>query len=75
MKVARVETFHLGRSLWAELWERENRHYWLANVLVRYDVMAQSFQRKIEQVRAAHAQFEREGTLPAPEQLGFFWKP
>ena len=23
MKVARVETFHLGRSLWAELWERE----------------------------------------------------
>src|SRR5207249_2393321 len=23
VKVARVETFHLGRSLWAELWERE----------------------------------------------------
>ena len=63
------------RNMYAELWERENRPYWLANVLVRYDVMAQSLQRKIEQVRAAHAQFEREGTLPAPEQLGFFWKP
>ncbi len=23
MRVARVETFHLGKSLWAELWERE----------------------------------------------------
>ena len=23
MRVAQLETFHLGRSLWAELWERE----------------------------------------------------
>jgi hypothetical protein len=23
MRITELETFHLGRSLWAELWERE----------------------------------------------------
>jgi hypothetical protein len=63
------------RNLYAQLWARENRPYWLTNVLVRYDVLAQSFQKKIEQVRAADAQLNRDGTLPAPEELGFYWKP
>jgi hexosaminidase len=63
------------RGLYSGLWNRENRPYWLPNVLVRYDVLGQLFQRKIEQVRAAQARFNREGTLPAPEQLGFYWRP
>jgi hexosaminidase len=63
------------RALYPGLWNRENRPYWLPNVLVRYDLLAQTFQKKIEQVRAVEARFNREGILPPPDQLGFYWRP
>ena len=63
------------RAAYAELWGKENRPYWLGNVLVRYDLLASRFQTKIESVRAAQHLYCEQGTLPPPEALGFFAKP
>ncbi len=63
------------RAAYAELWNKENRSYWLGNVLVRYDLLASQFQAKIEAVRAARDLYREQGTLPPPESLGFLAKP
>ncbi len=62
------------RKMYAEGWARENRPYWLDNVLIRYDNLASEVQAKIIVVQAAEHQFEITKSLPAPEQLGFFLK-
>ena len=61
--------------MYEKAWLAENRPYWLNNVLVRYDNLASLYQRKIEQVSEAHAQYRDLKTLPSPESLGFFLKP
>ncbi len=63
------------RAAYAELWSKENRSYWLGNVLVRYDLLAGRFQAKIEAVRDARDLYREQGTLPPPESLGFLAKP
>jgi hypothetical protein len=62
------------RRPYAQAWARENRPYWLENVLVRYDNLASEVQAKIAAVQAAQRQYWSSKTLPAPEQLGFFLK-
>lgn len=62
------------RKSYAEGWARENRPYWLENVLVRYDNLAAELQSKIVAVEAAQRQYWNTKTLPAPEKLGFFVK-
>jgi hexosaminidase len=62
------------RKLYREGWGRENRPYWLDNVLVRYDNLASEIQAKIVVVQAAQRQYWTTRTLPAPEPLGFFLK-
>jgi hypothetical protein len=59
------------RALYAELWLKENRPYWLGNVLVRYDTLAGLFQSKINAVQMAVAQYREQSTLPTPQQMGF----
>ena len=56
-------------------WGRENRPYWLDNVLVRYDNLALQVQAKIIAVMEAQRQYWTTKTLPPPETLGFFLKP
>jgi len=60
------------RSLYADAWSHENRPYWLPNVLVRYDAMAERFQSEIWAVRRAHLLYNTGSPLPPPEQLGFY---
>jgi hexosaminidase len=60
------------RRMYAAGWARENRPYWLDNVLVRYDNLALEVQAKIVAVQAAQRQYWTTKTLPPPEQLGFF---
>ena len=62
------------REMYAGGWARENRPYWLDNVLVRYDSLASEVQAKIVVVQAAQRQYWNTKTLPPPEQLGFFLK-
>jgi hexosaminidase len=59
------------RGLYSDLWLKENRPYWLGNVLVRYDTLAGMFQAKIQSVREARDQYRAESTLPTPQQMGF----
>jgi hypothetical protein len=63
------------RKMHEDAWLRENRPYWLRNVLVRYDNLAGEMQAKIVAVRQARAQYEETKTLPPPEQLGMWLKP
>src|SRR5690349_19131565 len=63
------------RELYEKAWLRENRPYWLGNVLVRYDNLASEFQAKIVAMRDVQSTYWRTKTLPNPEQLGFYLKP
>jgi hypothetical protein len=60
------------RSMYAELWLKENRPYWLGNVLVRYDNLASLFQSKIQSVQAAQQLYRQQQILPTPQQMGFY---
>jgi hypothetical protein len=62
------------REMYAALWMAENRAYWLGNVTVRYDNLARLFQAKSQAIRAALQQYREQGTLPTPQQMGFFIK-
>ncbi len=63
------------RVFYEELWLKENRPYWLRNVLVRYDELAGLYQRKIEAVKASFDGYRVSGSLTPPDQLGFFPAP
>jgi hypothetical protein len=60
------------RGMYSDLWLRENRPYWLGNVLVRYDNLASLFQSKIQSLKEAEQQYRQQQTLPTPQQMGFF---
>lgn len=59
------------RSIYSEVWLKENRPYWLGNVTVRYDNLASLFQTKIQSVQAAEQLYRQQQVLPPPQQLGF----
>ena len=63
------------RGMYEKAWLRENRPYWLGNVLIRYDNLAGEFQAKITAVRDARATYGKQKTLPPPQQLGFYLQP
>jgi hypothetical protein len=63
------------RAMYAKAWLHENRPYWLPNVLVRYDHLADQFQAKIVAVRDAQRQYWLQKTLPPPQQFGFYLQP
>jgi hypothetical protein len=63
------------RGMYEKAWLRENRPYWLGNVLVRYDNLASEFQDKIVAVRAAQETYGKQKTLPTPQELGFYLQP
>ncbi len=63
------------RGFYAERWLAENRPYWLPNVLVKYDLLAQTYQSKILAIKAAGQQFRDLSLLPPPQQLGLYIRP
>ena len=63
------------RGMYEKAWLRENRPYWLDNVLIRYDHLADEFQGKIVLVREAQRQYWSQKTLPPPQQFGFYQQP
>jgi hexosaminidase len=60
------------RGMYSDLWLRENRPYWLGNVLVRFDNLAGLIESKIRSTQAAKAQYREQGFLPTPQEMGFF---
>ncbi|MGA8620088.1 MAG: beta-N-acetylhexosaminidase [Candidatus Sulfotelmatobacter sp.] len=62
-------------DLYRQAWLREYSPYWLDNVLVRYDILAREFQKKIVAVRQARRQYDATKTLTPPQDLGFYLQP
>jgi hexosaminidase len=62
-------------GMYRQAWLREYQPYWLDNVEVRYDLLAEEFQQKIVAVRQARRQYESTKILTQPQELGFFLQP
>jgi hypothetical protein len=63
------------REMYRAAWLEEYEPYWLDNVLVRYDTLAEVFQKKIVAVRQARRQYDATKTLAPPQDLGFYLQP
>lgn len=58
------------KELYRQLWLTENRPYWLDNVLVRYDLQIELWQRRGDAVNAALEEWQRTKHLPPAEKVG-----
>jgi hypothetical protein len=63
-------TYAVNRQLYEQAWLKENRPYWLQNVLVRYDLAMQLWAKRGDAVAAALNQWHRNHTLPEASDLG-----
>ncbi len=54
----------------SDLWLRENRPYWLQNVLVRYDLAMQLWVERSARFREAREAWHDHHKLPAPDEMG-----
>jgi hexosaminidase len=64
------DAFGLTRDLYEAAWRRENRPYWLDNVLARYDQAMQRWLGRIDRVLAARAAWNRTKRLPPAAEVG-----
>jgi hypothetical protein len=62
--------YGLTRDLYEAAWLRENRPYWMHNVLVKYDLAMQLWQSRADQFVLARSEFSRTRKLPAAGTLG-----
>ncbi|HEX2714065.1 MAG TPA: family 20 glycosylhydrolase, partial [Candidatus Acidoferrales bacterium] len=62
------------RAAYSDLWLKENRPYWLGDVLIRYDWLLNRYQSQIASLRQAQYLHRAGVPLPAPEALGFYLK-
>ncbi len=62
--------YSLLKTLYRQTWLTENRPYWLDNVMVRYDLRIQLWQRRGEQISAAMDEAYQTRQLPAASILG-----
>ncbi len=62
--------YTLLRDAYEAAWLRENRPYWLHNVLARYDLATQRWLGRIDRFESARQQWYRTHTLPTAESLG-----
>jgi len=58
------------RDLFKDAWLKENRPYWLDNVMAEYDAAMQLWIARAEKLRAAREQWLTTHTLPPPEAIG-----
>jgi hexosaminidase len=58
------------RDVFKDAWLKENRPYWLDNVMAEYDVAMQLWIARAERLRGARQQWAATHTLPPPEAIG-----
>ncbi|NYF78118.1 glycoside hydrolase family 20 zincin-like fold domain-containing protein [Granulicella arctica] len=58
------------KDLYKQAWLAENRPYWLDNVLVRYDLQIQLWQRRNNALSAIREEWQDTHQLPTAEQAG-----
>lgn len=64
------DAYSATRSEYIEVWQSENRPYWLNNVTVRYDLAIQSWQRRGDRFEESLRDWENGKELHAPSLLG-----
>jgi len=62
--------YGLTRELYQAAWLRENRPYWLQNVLAKYDMAMQLWIARAERFAAARSEMARTKKLPGFEAVG-----
>ena len=62
--------FALTRDLYEAAWLRENRPYWIHNVLAKYDLAIQLWQSRADQFAQARSVYGRTRKLPTGESIG-----
>jgi hexosaminidase len=62
--------YTLTRELFQEAWLRDNRPYWLQNVLAQYDMATQLWITRSRQFDSLRAQLAKTHTLPKAEEIG-----
>jgi hypothetical protein len=62
--------FSLLKNLYRESWLAENRPYWIDNVLVRYDLQTQLWQKRGQDIDTLIDNFYATRTLPPAAQVG-----
>ena len=62
--------YTLLRDLYEAGWRRENRPYWLGNVLARYDAATRLWLGRIDRFNDVLAQWWSTKQLPSPSELG-----
>jgi hexosaminidase len=62
--------YSLIRDEYEKAWLRENRPYWLHNVLARYDLATQLWIGRADRINLARQEWYRTHKLPPPESLG-----
>jgi len=63
------------REAYRARWLAENRPYWLASVLARYDLAAARWLSRSKQLEEALREYDRSSTLPAPSEFGLGPRP
>jgi hexosaminidase len=63
------------REEYRELWLRENRPYWLASVLARYDLAVERWLSRSKQLEGVMREYDQTSTLPSPEEFGLGPRP
>jgi hexosaminidase len=61
--------YTLTKSLYEQAWMRENRPYWLGNVLARYDKATQLWLDRIDRVTQARREWSRTHRLPPADSI------
>ena len=64
------DAYSLTRDLYEAAWLRENRPYWIHNVLAKYDLAIQLWQARADRFALARSEFGRTRKLPASESIG-----
>jgi hexosaminidase len=62
--------YGLTRDLFRRTWLKENRPYWLDNVMVHYDLNMQRWIQRGTRFNEARRQFYTAHTLPSPAEIG-----
>jgi len=65
------DAYSMLKNLYRQSWLAENRPYWLDNVLVRYDLQIQQWQRRGDELNTLIDAWQDSKILPTPEQAGF----
>jgi hexosaminidase len=64
------DAYAATRDLYEAAWRRENRPYWLQNVLVRYDLAMQLWQSRADRMAATRSELARTRRLPSATSAG-----